>query len=71
MGIIVYLATWLHARLSNERGQDLLEYAVFGSVLATALIAVGLVVMDTAIQNMGLGIGRCIDFNGSTPCSGL
>jgi hypothetical protein len=71
MRIIAYLATWLHARLSSERGQDLLEYAVFGSLIATALVVTGLVVMDSAIQGMGLGLARCLDFSGSTPCSGL
>ena len=57
------------ARLRSERGQDLLEYAMLGGLLAAA-IAVIAVVFSGAIGDMALGISKCVDFNPGTVCSG-
>ena len=54
----------LRARLSEERGQDLLEYALLGGLIAAAIVAVAaLGVMTGAITDMANGIGDCIDFD--------
>lgn len=57
----------LRARLSEERGQDLLEYALLGGLLAAALLLVG-VIFNPALQSMAHHISNCIDFDASTPC---
>jgi Flp pilus assembly pilin Flp len=59
----------LRGRLSEERGQDLLEYALLGGLLAAAITAAAVVVLMTgAVSGMAGGIGDCIDFDAGTPC---
>ena len=66
-----YLAVrGLGARLREERGQDLLEYALLGGLIAAGLVAVGAIAFTGPLQGMAAGIGECIDFdNLSTPCT--
>ena len=57
------------ARFAGERGQDLIEYALLGGLIAAALIAAAsLVAFTDAIGSMASGIGACIDFDSSTSC---
>jgi Flp pilus assembly pilin Flp len=72
---VTNLAIRIHARLSTfvaslkeERGQDLVEYAMIGGIVAAALL-LGIALLNPAVQNMFTGIGRCIDFQGSTACN--
>ena len=58
------------ARLRSERGQDLLEYAMLGGLLAAA-IAVIAVVFNGAVANMADGIAACIDFQPGGCTGGL
>ena len=58
----------LRARMSEERGQDLLEYALLGGLIAVALLAFG-VIFTPFLATMASGIGACIDFTGDTPCN--
>jgi len=59
----------LRARLADERGQDLLEYALLGGLIAAAITAAAVTVtMTGALDAMAGGIADCIDFNGVTPC---
>ena len=62
--------TWLlaHVRVRSERGQDLIEYAMLGGLIALAIIAVGAVAFSGPLQGMAAGVGKCIDFDKSTPC---
>ena len=54
------------ARLRDEeRGQDLLEYALLGGMIAIALLALG-VIFTPALQTMATNIGNCIDFDSIT-----
>jgi Flp pilus assembly pilin Flp len=63
--LIKVVAAWLQARIRSERGQDLIEYALLGGLIAAAMIAaIFSGVMETAINSMGAGISECIDFNG-------
>ena len=56
----------LKARLREERGQDLIEYALLGGLIAAAIVAVAaLGVMTGAIEGMADGIADCIDFDNS------
>ena len=56
----------LRSRFSEERGQDLLEYALLGGLIAAAIVAVAaLGVMTGAIEGMADGIANCIDFDNS------
>ncbi len=59
----------LRARFSEERGQDLLEYALLGGLIAAAITAVAVVLALTgALETMAEGIGYCIDFDSVTTC---
>lgn len=65
------MAAWsgLRAGLADERGQDLLEYALLGGLIAAAITAVAvLTAMTGALQSMATGIGECIDFDSATSC---
>ena len=57
----------LRSRMSEERGQDLLEYALLGGLIAASLVVAALFLVQP-IQDMADGIGRCIDFNAGTAC---
>jgi Flp pilus assembly pilin Flp len=59
----------LRERRDSESGQDLIEYALLGGLIAAAVIAVvALGTMTNAVTAMGNGISACIDFKKSTPC---
>ena len=55
----------LRARMAEERGQDMLEYALISGLVATAL-AVAAFLLNDAVFAMFTGIAECIDFDG--PC---
>ena len=57
----------LRARFSEERGQDLLEYALLGGLIAAAIVGVALL-FGGALTAMAGGIRDCIDFTASTTC---
>ena len=59
----------LRARFSEERGQDLLEYALLGGLIAAAITAAAvLLALTGALTTMATGIGECIDVDDLTPC---
>jgi len=63
------LVTWIRGYLpQNERGQDLIEYAMLGGLIAFAILIVGTLVLTGALTSLFTGIGNCIDFNGGTIC---
>jgi Flp pilus assembly pilin Flp len=68
---MLQVVTWILARLHREEGQDLIEYAALGGLIAAALAAVlaaGLLsgALDTLFTNMS----SCVDFDGGTECLG-
>jgi Flp pilus assembly pilin Flp len=66
---ITYAFVWLSARLRSERGQDLLEYALLGGLIAAAIFAAfSLAVFTGALDAMATNIAACVDFDPS-PCS--
>ena len=68
--MIIQVYTWILAHrphLSRESGQDLIEYAMLGGLIALALVVV-ITIFGDAIKKMGEGIANCIDFDGSTEC---
>lgn len=64
---VVYAVSWLRAHVRSERGQDLLEYALLGGLIAAAIVAV-LALMTGKLNTMITNIGNCIDFTSSTNC---
>jgi Flp pilus assembly pilin Flp len=62
------LFAWLRIDTSSERGQDLIEYAMLGGLIAIALAA-GALVFSGALASMSTGISHCIDFNSGTTCA--
>ncbi len=57
----------LKVRLTEERGQDLLEYALLGGLIAAAIVAL-VTIFNPALQAMATNIGYCLDFSGNTTC---
>jgi len=67
--IQIWVTTTL-ASMQEERGQDLTEYALWTGVIALTLTGIGvLVALSGAVDLLGLGIGRCVDFNKATTCN--
>jgi Flp pilus assembly pilin Flp len=66
---IGYAITSLYVRLRSERGQDLLEYALLGGLIAAALIALfTLGAISGGTKSMVENIRDCIDFESTTTC---
>ena len=54
----------LRQRLTEERGQDLLEYAMLGGFLAAGLVLLGAILVNGgAFTSMACGIGEAINMN--------
>jgi len=72
MQFATFALTWLqahmHVHVRSERGQDLIEYAMLGGLIALACIAIGAVAFNGPLTNMAKGVGQCIDFDAGTPC---
>jgi Flp pilus assembly pilin Flp len=67
--VIRYAIELVRSLVKSERGQDLIEYAMLGGLIALALIAVAtLGVLTGAVSAMATGIGNCIDFNSVSVC---
>ncbi len=68
--MIIQVYTWLLAHrphLSRENGQDLIEYAMLGGLIALAILG-AFILFGSALTDMATGIGNCIDFTSSTVC---
>ena len=60
----VMAAGRLRRRFSEERGQDLLEYAMLGGFLAAGLVLLGAILVNGgAFTSMACGIGEAINMN--------
>ena len=58
----------LRARLAEERGQDLIEYALLGGIVAVAfVVAAALLPLSGAMNDMVSGIAECVDFDATCP----
>jgi Flp pilus assembly pilin Flp len=58
----------LNRLVKGERGQDLLEYALIGGVMAAFIVGLGaLLVANGALDGMATGIKNCIDFDDVCP----
>jgi len=53
----------------SERGQDLIEYAMLGGLIALAIIGVGVLALTGALNDLFNGIGDCVDFDAATGCN--
>jgi Flp pilus assembly pilin Flp len=58
----------LRERRSSESGQDLIEYAMLGGLIAAAIVAVGVLAFSGALTSMTTGISNCVDFKKATTC---
>ena len=63
----VMAAGRLRQRLTEERGQDLLEYAVLGGVMGAFIVALAAALSFGALDAMVAGISECIDFDNVCP----
>lgn len=65
---VMLAVTGLRARLTEERGQDLLEYALLGGFIAVAFVVAALLLpMSTAMNSMVGAIAECVDFDQVCP----
>ncbi|HEY5640922.1 MAG TPA: Flp family type IVb pilin [Dehalococcoidia bacterium] len=62
------MVSYLRAYIGREEGQDLIEYATLGGLIALAITTVAVLVLQGAIDSMFTGIGNCADFNSATAC---
>ncbi len=62
---VMLAVSGLKTRLTEERGQDLLEYTLLGGLIAAALVAI-FALFGTALLDMGNNIAACIDFDSIT-----
>ena len=54
----------LLGRVRGESGQDLIEYALLGGLIAGALLTAAVLTgLTDALEGMADGIGNCIDFD--------
>jgi len=68
---MLHVYSWIMARLHREEGQDLIEYAALGGLIAAALAAVlaaGL--LTDAVDSLFTNASYCIDFDSGTECLG-
>ena len=66
------LITWIRMHTGSERGQDLLEYALLGGLIAAAVVAALLSgIFEIAINDMADGVADCIDFDSTSLCNGI
>jgi hypothetical protein len=58
----------------TERGQDLLEYAMLGGLIAAAITVIFGILIGTGgvspINDFANGVKDCIDFDQATACTG-
>ncbi len=54
--------------LKDERGQDLMEYALLGGFIAVAFVTAALLTpLGSAMQEMTDAIAECVDFDSVCP----
>jgi Flp pilus assembly pilin Flp len=51
----------------SERGQDTLEWAMLGGLVAISILGV-VALLSGALTALITGVGNCIDFDGTTTC---
>ena len=63
------IKTWIRSYFpQSEQGQDLIEYAMLGGLIALAIIGVGVLALTGALNDLFNGIGNCVDFDSTTSC---
>jgi len=66
--LVVFVLT-LKMRLSDERGQDIMEYALLAGFIAVGFAVAAALVLTTGVWNkMVTTILHCIDFDSATTC---
>ncbi len=61
---VVVWALTLKAKLSDERGQDIMEYALLGSFIAIAFAVAAIATpLGDAMKLLTDGIAECVDFD--------
>lgn len=67
--VVWYLSA--KARVANwreERGQDIMEYALLGGFIAVAFVVAALATpLGAAMQDMTDAIAECVDFDSTCP----
>jgi Flp pilus assembly pilin Flp len=68
--VVTSAILFLRSLLRSERGQDLLEYALLGGLIAAAILAAfSLAAFSGALDSMATNIADCVDFEAGTDCN--
>ena len=68
--IHAWVSTKLASLRDDERGQDLIEYALFGGLIAVAITTLGVyAAYQGALNDMAGGIANCVDFDKTSGCT--
>jgi Flp pilus assembly pilin Flp len=51
----------------GERGEDLVEYALLGGLIAFAIAGATVLAISGGINSLGMGLAECIDWD-DVPC---
>ena len=68
-GLLLSMRTAIVSSFRNERGQDLIEYALLGGLIAGGIVALGVGIYTGIVADMVDGIGDCVDFDTATDCA--
>jgi Flp pilus assembly pilin Flp len=60
--LLIRVHLWLASLRDEQRGQDLVEYALFGGLIAIGIIAVGAAAYTGIVNSLVSGIQSCVDF---------
>ncbi|HZP57739.1 MAG TPA: hypothetical protein VFC53_09315 [Dehalococcoidia bacterium] len=69
LNLYVRIQNFIAGLHREERGQDLVEYALFGGFIALAIITFGVLAYQGMLTGMLGGMKDCVDFKASTTCA--
>jgi Flp pilus assembly pilin Flp len=62
------LYIWLNGLLRNERGQDMVEYALITVIISVAIVLATIFILGDAFTTWATDLASCITAPGSTAC---
>lgn len=60
---------WTSRLVKDERGQDLIEYALIAGMAGLVIVTVAAVAFQGAITSFFNGVKGCVDFDSGTGCT--
>lgn len=60
---------WARHLVKDERGQDLVEYALIAGMAGLVIVTIAAVAFSEAITSFFNGVKGCVDFDSGTACT--